>query len=157
MPWDAGTSVFYRKPRVAPMARPSQEFWLLWRELLSTGKKQQGGLIAACLQHDVIQYAAHRPKRNNPSPGVVLIAYFWSVQVTITEAIRKHGLESLRGRAVTDGNLKLFISDSSLNDAIELWQDEPENAYRQKTFYGSELRGDRLNCWRIHGSFKVEI
>jgi len=77
--------------------------------------------------------------------------------MTITEAIRKHGLEFLRGRVITDGNLKLIIDDKSLDEAIELWQDEPENAYRQKTFYGWEVGGDRLNCWRIYGASQVQV
>lgn len=57
--------------------------------------------------------------------------------MTITEAIRKHGLEFLRGRVVTNGNQCMIINDKDLDAAIELWEDEPENAHRQRRFYGS--------------------
>lgn len=76
--------------------------------------------------------------------------------MTITEAIRKHGLEFLRGRVVTDGSQRLIINDKDLNAAIELWQDEPGNAYRQRRFYGSEVRNDPKHCLWIYGSFQVE-
>lgn len=76
--------------------------------------------------------------------------------MTITEAIRKHGLEFLRGRVVTEGRQRLIINDKDLDAAIELWEDEPENAYRQRRFYGSEVRNDPMHCIWIYGSFLVE-
>lgn len=76
--------------------------------------------------------------------------------MTITEAIRKHGLEFLRGRVVTNGNQCLIINDKDLDAAIELWEDEPENAHRQRRFYGSEVRNDPMHCLWIYGSFQVE-
>ena len=76
--------------------------------------------------------------------------------MTITEAIRKHGLEFLRGRVVTNGNQRLIINDKDLDAAIELWEDEPENAHRHRRFYGSEVRNDPMHCLWIYGSFQVE-
>ena len=74
--------------------------------------------------------------------------------MTITEAIRKHGLEFLRGRAIIDGARRLYIHDKVLDEAIELWADEPENAYQQKRFYGSEVRNDDLVEW-IYGNSQL--
>lgn len=76
--------------------------------------------------------------------------------MTITEAIRKHGLEFLRGRAVINGSQRLIINDKDLDAAIELWEDEPENAYRQRRFYGSAVRNDPMRCVWIYGSYQVE-
>ena len=70
--------------------------------------------------------------------------------MTITEAIRKHGLEFLRGRVVANGSQRLIINDK------DLWEDEPENAYRQRRFYGSEVRNDPMHCVWIYGSYQVE-
>lgn len=74
--------------------------------------------------------------------------------MTITEAVMKHGLEFLRGRAVTDGHNTLYIHDKDLDAAIELWADEPEKARLQKRFYGGKERNDEMCQW-IYGSYKV--
>ena len=74
--------------------------------------------------------------------------------MNITEAIKKHGLEYLRGRAVTDGSRRLFIHDDDLNAAIALWADEPEHAYRQRRFYGGDTRNAPMCAW-IYGSYTV--
>ncbi|TXT25430.1 MAG: hypothetical protein FD131_4631 [Rhodocyclaceae bacterium] len=76
--------------------------------------------------------------------------------MTITEAIRKYGLEFLRGRVVTNGSQRLIINDKDLDAAIELWNGEPENAHRQKRFYGSEVRNDPMHCVWIYGCYQVE-
>lgn len=76
--------------------------------------------------------------------------------MTITEAIRKHGLVFLRGRVMINGSQRLIINDKDLDAAIELWADEPENAYRQRRFYGSEVRNDPMHCVWIYGSYQVE-
>ena len=64
--------------------------------------------------------------------------------MTITEAIRKHGLEFLRGRVVANGSQRLIINDKDLDAAIELWEDEPENAYRQLLRLRGQERPDAL-------------
>lgn len=76
--------------------------------------------------------------------------------MTITEAIRKHGLEFLRGRVVNEGSQSLFINDKDLDSAIDLWRDDPEYAYLQRRFYGSEVRNDPMRCVWIYGTFQVE-
>ncbi len=76
--------------------------------------------------------------------------------LTITEAIRKHGLEYLRGRAVSNGTVRLYIHDSDLDAAIDLWADEPDKAYLQRRFYGAETRNDPLKCVWIYGCYLVE-
>ena len=74
--------------------------------------------------------------------------------MNITEAIKTHGLEYLRGRPIADGSRRLFIHDDDLNAAIALWADEPENAYRQRRFYGGESRNAPMCAW-IYGSYTV--
>jgi hypothetical protein len=75
--------------------------------------------------------------------------------VTITEAIKAHGLEYLRGRAIMDGTRRLFINDKCLDSDIALWADEPENAYLTRRFYGSEVRNDPLCCVWIYGNATI--
>ena len=74
--------------------------------------------------------------------------------MNITEAIKQHGLEWLRGRPIADGSHQLFIHDDDLDAAIALWADEPENAYRQRRFYGGECRNAPMCVW-IYGSYLV--
>ena len=74
--------------------------------------------------------------------------------MTLTEAIKAHGLEWQRGRPIADGSRRLFIHDDDLNSAIALWEDEPEYAYRQRRFYGGETRNAPLCSW-IYGSYPV--
>lgn len=74
--------------------------------------------------------------------------------MTITEAIRKHGLEFLRGRAIIAGARRLYIHDKDLDDAIALWADEPEHAHWQKRFYGSEVRNSSFVVW-IYGNAQL--
>jgi hypothetical protein len=76
--------------------------------------------------------------------------------MTIKEAIRRYGLESLRGRPIPTDGEPLYISDSSLDETIELWANEPENAYLTRRFYGAEvLNGDRVR-W-IYSSSLVDL
>jgi bifunctional non-homologous end joining protein LigD len=77
------------------------------------------------------------------------------VGLSITEVIKKYGLEALRGRAVTDGGRRLFIHDNDIDAALELWADEPEKACLQKRFYGSEIPNDPMLCVWIYGSFFI--
>lgn len=81
-------------------------------------------------------------------------AYVPPFAMTITEAIKKHGLEFLRGRAVTDGNRTLYIHDNDLDAAVALWSDEPDKACLQKRFYGGDERNAAMCVW-IYGSYKV--
>lgn len=74
--------------------------------------------------------------------------------ITIKETIRLHGLEFLRGRAVTDGTRTLYIHDKDLDAAIALWADEPENAHLQRRFYGAEARNAEMCEW-IYSSYLV--
>ena len=74
--------------------------------------------------------------------------------MNIQEAIKQHGLDYLRGRAVTDGHSKLFIHDNDLNAAIELWADEPQNAHQHHRFYGGETRNAKECVW-IYRSYGV--
>lgn len=74
--------------------------------------------------------------------------------MNIKEAIQKHGLEFLRGRAITDGLRRLYIHDNDLDAAIALWADEPENAHYQRRFYGSEERNGNLCVW-IYSSYEI--
>jgi hypothetical protein len=74
----------------------------------------------------------------------------------IREAIRRYGLEQLRGRAVFDGPNPVYISDSSLDDAITLWQDEPQNAYLHRRFYGAETYNANLVRW-IYSSAVIQV
>ena len=74
--------------------------------------------------------------------------------MTVAEAIKKHGLEWLRGKQIMVGAKAHFIDDSCLDAAIELWADEPEKSYLSKRFYGAETRNDNMVVW-IYGSYEV--
>lgn len=67
--------------------------------------------------------------------------------MTIRQAIERFGLEALRGKPVQTQPSPLYISDSDLDAAIELWADEPEGARRQQRFYGAEVRNAPLVQW----------
>lgn len=108
--------------------------------------------IIARLQADGDYRLNDKPAGFLPPPLVTVYAPAFAM--TITEAIKKHGLEFLRGRAVTDGADPLYIHDKDLDAAIALWSDEPENAYLQKRFYGGGERNAEMCRW-IYGSYKV--
>lgn len=57
--------------------------------------------------------------------------------LTIKEAIKQFGLEYLRGKPIVDGSSIVYIANGSLDDAIDLWADEPENQHRHRRFYGA--------------------
>jgi hypothetical protein len=58
---------------------------------------------------------------------------------TLTQAIKAHGLEYLRGKPITsqDGKIR-YIHNDDLDSALALWEDEPHNAYQQKRFFGGD-------------------
>lgn len=79
------------------------------------------------------------------------------MKMTIKNAIMQHGLEVLRGKPIDDGSgTPLYISDSDLDAAIALWEDEPENAHQHRRFYGATVRNANLVRW-IYSSQMVEI
>lgn len=78
------------------------------------------------------------------------------IRLSIKNAIKVFGLEALRGRPVEDGNRTVFISHKSLDDDIELWSDEPENAYRTQRFYGGDTPDADMVTW-IYTSAKVTV
>jgi hypothetical protein len=74
---------------------------------------------------------------------------------SIREVIRAHGLERLRGQPIVDGPRVLYIADSDLDDAITLWEDEPDAAGRHKRFYGSVVHNDPHDCLWIYANAVV--
>jgi len=76
--------------------------------------------------------------------------------MTIRQAIERFGLESLRGNPVQTLPAPLYISDSDLDAAIELWADEPEGARRQQRFYGAAVRNASMVQW-ISSSETIRI
>ena len=56
---------------------------------------------------------------------------------------------------MTDGE-PLYISDSSLDETIKLWADEPENAHLTRRFYGAEVRNGSRVRW-IYSSSLVDL
>jgi hypothetical protein len=78
-------------------------------------------------------------------------------EITIKDAVKLHGLEWLRSRPVAHGPYDVYINDEDLNAAIELWADEPENAFRNKRFYGSIIKNDPHHCCWIYSSQLVTV
>lgn len=79
-------------------------------------------------------------------------------RVSLKEAIRRHGLEYLRGKPVYErGGRILFISDKPLDGDIELYADEPENAYQIQRFYGAEQRNAEFVCWIYTNSTLIDV
>jgi len=67
--------------------------------------------------------------------------------MTIRNFIRAFGLEALRGKKIKVGERTLYIHNDDLDAAIELWIDEPENAYRHQRFYGGETPTSNMVRW----------
>jgi hypothetical protein len=74
--------------------------------------------------------------------------------MTISEAIKKHGLEFLRGKAIQCGSEIRYIHNKCLDDDIELWEDEPENAHLIKRVYGGVTPDAKMVGW-IYACFEV--
>jgi hypothetical protein len=74
----------------------------------------------------------------------------------ISEAIKKYGLEFLRGKAIQCGNEIRYIHNKCLDDDIKLWEDEPENAHLIKRFYGGATPDARMVEW-IYSSSEVSF
>lgn len=77
--------------------------------------------------------------------------------ISIKDAIKLYGLEWLRNRPIQHGPYDVYINDSDLNAAIALWADEPENAFRNKRFYGSIIKNDPHHCSWIYSSELIAI
>lgn len=79
------------------------------------------------------------------------------MSLTISEAVRLHGLEYLRGKPIdAGGGPPLYICDRDLDSAIALWADEPHNAHLHRRFYGSEVRNDTKRCLWIYSSYTLK-
>lgn len=108
--------------------------------------------VIARLQADGDYRLNDKPSGFMPPP--MATPYAPPFALTITEAIKLHGLEFLRDRAVTDGNGVLYVHDKDLDAALALWEDEPDQAYLQKRFYGGAERNAAICQW-IYGSYRL--
>ena len=58
----------------------------------------------------------------------------------ISIAVAKYGLEYLRGKPIEMGGGRVaYIHEADLDEAIALYADEPDLAFRHDRFYATEL------------------
>lgn len=71
--------------------------------------------------------------------------------ISAAEFVQKNGLAALRGVPLCRGGVIVYISDKSLDDAIALWADEPDEVrlrMESKTrLYGAEVRNSNMVSW----------
>jgi hypothetical protein len=88
-----------------------------------------------------------------------IVAYVTPVAGSAAEHVQKHGLASLRGVPLLSGDKVLYISDSSLDAAIALWSDEPDDLRlrmeSRTRLYGAERRNDNMVAWIYLNSVTV--
>lgn len=78
-------------------------------------------------------------------------------RVTLKVAIKRHGLEFMRGKPVFESGQTLFISDKSLDDGIDLYKDEPESEYLIHRFYGGVEHNAPMVQWIYTGSASIDV
>jgi hypothetical protein len=73
------------------------------------------------------------------------------VSISAAEFVQKNGLAALRGVPLCRGSEIIYVSDKSLDDAIDLWADEPEEVRlrmeSKSRLYGSEVRNHNMVSW----------